>query len=124
MVFIVNGTDIVPFVTVGGISWKRVNVDGGNGMIMQDGTDYQDRIATRYEWSLVFKPMTASNQADLLNLLNVKTVSIQCTDPQTGSESTDSYYVSEIPASYLIKRTDGTEWWGGLTVTFSSMSVH
>lgn len=120
MVFKVNGTDILPYAMVGGISWKRVNVEGGNGMIMADGTERKDRIAARYEWTFNFRPMTAAEQATLLTLLNPRTVTVEYTDPQTNSTDTAYYYVSDVPAGYLVKRTGGTEYWGGMSATFTA----
>lgn len=120
MVFIVNGTDIVPFAMVGGISWKRVNVEGGNNMVMQSGNQYRDRIADRYVWTFAFRPMTAAEQATLLSLLNPQSVFVQYTDPQTDTLATAYYYVSDVPAGYLVKRTGGTEYWGGMSATFEA----
>lgn len=117
-----DGTDIVPLAAVGGIKWKRINVDGGNGMTMADGTVFQDRIAARYEWTFAFRPLSAADQAALLTLLRPKSVSVLYTDPQTNDNATDDYYISEVPAGYLIKRTGGTEYWGGITATFSGKS--
>ena len=122
MIFEVNGVDIVPFAMVGGISWKRINVEGGNGMIMANGTDRKDRVTARYEWDFAFKPMTAADQATLLTLLNPESVQVRFTDPQTNSPNTDIYYVSDVPAGYLVKRTNGVEYWGGMTATFSAQS--
>lgn len=120
MIFIIGGTDLVPLALPGGITWKRVNVDGNNGMTMQDGSRHEDRIAARYEWSFKFRPMTAAQQAALLSLLDPRVVTAQFTDPQTNGAATAVYYVSDVPAGYLISRTDGTEYWGGITATFRS----
>jgi len=120
MVFVVNGTDIMPLALADGVSWKRVNIEGSNSMTMQDGTDVLDRIAVRYNWTFKFKSMTAAEQAALLTLLDPRSVSVRFTDPQTLAEETVDYYVSDIPAGYLTKRTNGTEYWGGLTASFSS----
>ena len=120
MVFEVNGVDIVPFAMVGGISWKRSNVTGGNGMVMQDGTVFEDRITQRYEWSFKFKPLPAAQQATLLTLLDPDVVTVRFTDPETNATRTADYYVSDVPAGYLVKRANGTEYWGGMSASFSS----
>lgn len=116
----INGLDLVPLAVTGGISFKRVNIKGGNGMTMADGTTFEDRIASHYEWSFKFRPMTAAEQASLLALLDVNYVLVMFTDPETNSTNLCNYYVSDVPAGYLIKRADGTEYWGGLSATFSS----
>ena len=116
------GTDIVPMAATGGISWKRVNIEGGNGAVMADGTMFKDRLASRYEWTFAFRPMTAAEQAALLELLNVRYVTVLHTDPETNEDVASIYYVSDVPAGYLIKRTDGTDYWGGMTATFTGRS--
>lgn len=112
--------DLMPYIMVGGLSWKRKYVDGGNAMTMQDGTTMLDRITDKGEWTAAFKPMTASDQATILGLLSPQSVTLKVTDPQTGEDAAAVYYVSEVPASYLIQRTGGTEYWGGMTATFSA----
>jgi len=120
MNFIISGTDLVPLALPGGISWKRVNVTGKNSMVMQDATLIEDVIAARYEWSFKFRPMTAAQQAALLTLLDPRKVTVTFTDPQTNASATADYYVSDVPSGYLIRRTDGTEYWGGISATFTS----
>lgn len=112
--------DLMPFIMVGGLSWKRSYVDGGNAMVMQDGTRMNDRIADKGEWTAAFKPMTAADQATILGLLSGQSVTLKYTNPETNADTTDAFYVSEIPSGYLIQRTDGTEYWGGMTATFSA----
>lgn len=120
VVFSIGGTNIVPFAAVGGVSRKRNNVEGGNNMKMQSGAQFADRIAAGDEWTFNFRPLTAAEQATLLGLIDPSGVTVQHTDPETNTVISGFYYPSDIPATYLVKRADGTEWWGGLSVTFSS----
>ena len=115
-----GGTDIVPLAAVNGISWKRTVVKGGNDTLMMDGTLLEDRLGSRYEWAFKFKPMKATEQAALLALLNASSVTVQYTDPQTNTLRTSVYYVSDVPSGYLVKRTNGTEYWGGISATFTA----
>ena len=120
MIFVINGTDIVPFALPGGISWRRVDVNGNNSMTMQDGSQLEDRIAARFEWTFKFRAMTADEQAALLALLTPGSVDVQFTSPETHTVTTAVYYVSQISAGYLTRRTNGFEYWGGMSATFSS----
>ena len=123
MVFKIGGSgglDIVPYAATGGISWKQVPIKGGNDTITADGTVYEDIIGWRYEWAFKFKPMTAAALASLLNLLNSGYLTVQYTDPVTNALDSASYYVSGVPAGYLVKRQGGTEYWGGMAATFTS----
>ena len=115
-----GGTDIVPLAATNGISWKRTPIKAGNDTVMADGTIYEDTIGWRYEWFFKFKPMTAAALASLLNLLNAGYMTVQYTDPGTNALASTTYYVSGVPAGYLVKRQNGTEYWGGLAATFTA----
>lgn len=120
MIFEVNGVDIVPYAAVGGISFKRQIVEGKNSMRMMDRSRFRDLVAAPYEWSFKFKPLTAEDLSELMQLLDPKKVSVTFTDPVSLDYITCNYYIGELPAAYLITRADGTEYWGGLSATFSS----
>ena len=62
--------------------------------------------------------MNISQIRTLLTLLSPKSVNVQFTDPQTNTTATATYYGSDVPAGYLVKRTNGVEYWGGLSATF------
>ena len=85
-----------------------------------DGSRYRDTIASPYEWSFAFKPLTAEKLSEILALLDPDQVTVRFTDPESREVLTSVYYVDEVPAAYLVTRTDGTEYWGGLKATFSS----
>ena len=112
--------DITPWLAGNGISWKRGYVEGGNSMVMQDGTQFIDRIASKSDWSLAFKPMTAADQQTLLALLTPSIITMRVTDPEQGASVVATYYAGEVSSSYLVKRTGGTEWWGGMTVALTA----
>lgn len=122
MIFEVNGFDIVPYAAVGGISWKRQIVEGKNSMRTMDRARFRDLVAAPYEWSFKFRALTAEELSELLQVLDPKKVSVCFTDPVTLDDITSDYYIGELPAAYLVTRTDGTEYWGGLSATFSSQA--
>ena len=112
--------DITPYLAVGGIAWKRSYVEGENNMVMQDGTRFLDRIAAKGDWSLSFRPMTAAEQQTILSLLPPTIITVRLTDPEQGDSIVATYYAGEVSSSYLVKRTGGTEYWGGMTVSLSA----
>lgn len=122
MIFEVNGVDIVPYAAVNGITWKRQIVEGKNSMRTMDRSRFRDLVASPYEWSFKFRALTAEELSELLQLLDPEKVSVTFTDPVSLDYKTDYFYIGDVPAAYLITRDNGTEYWGGLSATFSSQS--
>ena len=114
MVFKINNVDIMPYIAAGGLKWSHSDISGSNKMTMQNGLTNRDRIASKYKWQISCKPLTAEDQATVLSLIAPEYVTVQYTDPQTNTLQTGTFYSDSYPSTYLIKRADGTEYWGGL----------
>ena len=115
MVFKINGVDIMPYIAAGGIKWTKNDVSGGNAVTMMDGTTYRDRITTKYNWEISCKPLTASQQKTILELIQPEYVTVQYTHPLTNTIKSGTYYSNNFPSTYLVRRADGTDYWGGLS---------
>lgn len=111
-----NGTfvDITPYIAFGGIKWSRNDVDGANAGRMQDGTMQRDRISTKYRWDVTCRPLSAVEQSTILQLIQPEYITVRYTDPLNNIVSEDEYYSNNFPSTYLIKHTNGTEYWTGL----------
>ena len=115
MVLKIDGTDIVPFIAFNGLQWQRQDIDGPNAGRTMDGTVVRDRIATKIRWDVTCRPLTSAELSQVLQLIQPEFVSLQYWDPITGLVLTDQFYSNNIPASYLIRKANGTEYWGGVT---------
>lgn len=115
MVFKIGGVDITPYIAFGGIKWSRNDVDGANAGRMQDGEMKRDRISTKYRWDITCRPLKAEEQATILQLIQPEYITVMYTDPLTNSVTSGRYYSNNFPSTYCILRTDGTEYWTGLT---------
>lgn len=114
MVFKIGGVDITPYIAFGGIKWSRNDVDGANAGRMQNGEMMRDRIATKYRWDITCKPLTAAEQSRILQLIQPEYISVTYTDPLTNTTKSGRFYSNNFPSTFLIRRTDGTEYWSGL----------
>ena len=115
MVYEINGTDIMPYIAHGGIKWSRNDVDGANAGRMQNGEMQRCRIATKYRWDISCRPLTATEQATVLSLIQPEYITVRSTDPLTGDIKEAQYYSNNFPSTYLIRGRDGTDYWTGLT---------
>ena len=114
MVFTIGGVDITPYIAHGGIKWSRNDVDGANAGRMQNGEMQRDRIATKYRWDITCRPLTAAEQATILQLIQPEYISVTYTDPLTNTTATGVYYSNNFPSTYLIQSPNGKEYWSGL----------
>ena len=121
MVFTIGGVDITPYIAHGGIKRSRNDIDGPNaGRVQGDETTspgmmVRDRIATKYRWDITCRPLTAQEQSIVLQAIQPEYIYVSFTDPLTNTERTDvQCYSNNFPSTFLIRRTDGTEYWTGL----------
>lgn len=116
MVFTIGGVDITPYIAHGGIKWSRNDVDGANaGRVQEGGTMVRDRIATKYRWDITCRPLTAYEQSIVLQAIQPEYIYVTFTDPLTNTERTDvKCYSNNFPSTFLIRNTNGTEYWTGL----------
>ena len=109
--------DLMPYVIPTSISYNRSYVEGANKMTMQNGNRFPDRIRDVEPITFSFRPLTTAEQAMILSLLNPAGVTMQYTARATGMTATWIFYPGELPSTYLVKRQNGVEWYGGLSVT-------
>ena len=99
MVFKIGGVDIMPYIAHGGIKWSRNDVDGPNAGRMQNGEMSRDRISTKYRWDITCRPLTADEQATVLQLIQSEYISVYATDPLTNTAKTFMCYSNNFPST-------------------------
>lgn len=114
MVFTIGGVDITPYIAHGGIKWSRNDIDGANAGRMQNGEIQRCRIATKYRWDITCRPLTATEQATVLALIQPEYINVTFTDPLTNTVNSGVYYSNNFPSTYMIRHPNGTEYWTGL----------
>ena len=111
----INGTDITPYIAYQGLKWQRSDVDAPRSGRTEDGLMHRARRATKIRLDVTCRPLKAAEAKIVLSLIMPQWVSVQYYDVQQGAVVTKQMYSNNNPASYLLKKRDGTEWWGGIT---------
>ena len=109
-----NWVDITPYIAFGGLKWSRNDVEAANAGRMQNGEMQRDRVAIKYRWDVTCHPLTATEQARVLQLIQPEYVNVRYTDPYYNSTKTGVYYSNNIPSTFCIRYKNGTEYWNGL----------
>lgn len=106
--------DITPYIAYNGIKWSRNDVDAANAGRNQQGEMVRDRISTKYRWDITCRPLTAAEQAMILQLIQPEYITVRYTDPLTNATAQSTYYSNNFPSTYLINNGRGEEYWTGL----------
>lgn len=112
----INGTDYTGYLKAsGGYSLKRNDVDGENsGRVTMDAMMQRDRRAVKMELTLACRPLTGAEARKLLNDIYPEFVTVDYYDPRTGMVKNVQMYSNNVPAEFLFRKPDGTEWWDGI----------
>ena len=115
MVFEIDGQNMVPYVAFEGFKWQRSDVDGpGAGRNLQ-GDLRRSRVATKRRLDITCRLLTTAEASVVLTSIMPEWVRARYTDPQEGGVVERTMYSNNNPASFQIRRPDGTEYWGGIT---------
>lgn len=114
MILTVNGVDIVPFIAEKGIKWTRSDIEAPNTGRTLDGTMQRGRVASKIRLDITCKPLPASDLATVMNAIYPVFVTVRYSDPLYGTRIV-TMYSNNTPASYLMRRPNGEEYWSGIT---------
>lgn len=112
----INGTDYTGYLKAsGGYALKRNDVDGENsGRVTMDALMHRDRRAVKMELTLACRPLTGAEARKLLNDIYPEFVTVDYYDPRSGMVYGVQMYSNNVPAEFLFRKPDGTEWWDGI----------
>ena len=115
MTFKINGVDITPYIANRGLKWQRSDLEApGSGRAL-DGTLMRNRVATKIRWDVTCIPLTTAQASLVLTAVMPVWVEVTYTDPQLGRDVTKTMYSNNNPASFLMRKSDGSEYWDGIT---------
>lgn len=114
MTFKIGGVDMTPYVAYGGFAWKRNDIDSNQAGRTLDGYAHRGRIATKIRLDITCRPLTSEEARIVLNAILPEWVTVQYTDPMSGVV-TKTMYSNNNPASFMMRKSDDTEWWNGIT---------
>ena len=114
MILDIDGVDITPYIAYGGVQWQRSDVDGEGAGRDPKGDLRRNRVATKRRLDITCRPLKSKEAQTVLTLIMPEWVTVRYTDPQAGVV-TRKMYANNHPASFLMVKPDGTEWWTGIT---------
>ena len=109
----INGVDVVPYIANKGLKWQRNDVDSPDVGRTLDGLMHRGRVSTKIRMDITCRPMTAAEASIVLNAILPEFVTVEYDDPMYGRK-TSTMYSNNNPASFLLQKEDGTEWWDGI----------
>lgn len=115
MILSVNGVDITPFIAFGGVSWRREDLDGPNTGRGLDGTLFRDRVASKVRLDVTCRPLTTDEAKIVLSIIHSEWVEVTYTDPSIGGEVVKTMYSNNNPATFMMRKSNGEEYWSGIT---------
>ena len=114
MALLIDGHDITNLIAYGGFKWQRNDVDSPNTGRDMGATMHRGRVATKMRLDVTCRLLKGSELRYLLNLIYPEFVTVTYDDPQLGRRIA-TMYSNNVPATYQIKKPDGTIWWSGVT---------
>lgn len=111
----IDGVDMTPYIANRGIKWQRNDLDAEGAGRSLDGLMMRSRVASKIRLDITCTPLPSPAASIVLTAIMPEWVTVTYTDPQVGAEVTKTMYSNNNPASYLMQRPDGTEYWEGIT---------
>ena len=111
----INGVDMTPYIANRGIKWQRSDLDAPGAGRSLDGKLMRSRVASKVRLDVTCTPLTAEKASIVLTAIMPEWVEVTYTDPQVGKDVTKTMYSNNNPASFLMRKPDGTEYWDGIS---------
>lgn len=114
MTLTIDGINFVPFIAYGGLKWSRQDIDSPDTGRDMEGVMHRGRVGTKIRLDITCRLLKASELSTVLNAIYPEYVTVTYDDPMLGTV-TKTMYSNNNPAVYQFHRTDGTEYWSGVT---------
>ena len=115
MTFMIDGKDMTPYVAYGGFKWQRSDIEGSNAGRDLTGRLRRNRIATKIRLDITCRLLKSDEVHTVLSAIMPEYVTVRYYDPEAGMVLEKKMYSNNNPASFQIRKPDGTIWWSGVT---------
>lgn len=115
MTFMIDGKDMTPYVAYGGFKWQRSDIEGSNAGRDLTGRLRRNRIATKIRLDITCRLLKSDEVHTVLSAIMPEYVTVRYYDPEAGMVVEKKMYSNNNPASFQIRKPDGTIWWSGVT---------
>lgn len=105
----------MPYVAFNGFQWQRSDLDGPGAGRDLSASLRRNRLGTKVRLDITCRYLTAQEAQIVLSVIMPEWVQVRYYDPQQGKVVVKTMYSNNNPATYAIRRKDGTEVWGGIT---------
>lgn len=114
-VLIIDGFDLTPYIAFGGYQWQRSDIDDSDTGRDLAGDLRRGRVATKRRLDITCRLLTSQELSKVLTAIMPEFVEVTYYDPQEGKTATRTMYSNNNPATYAIRRPNGTVYWSGVT---------
>ena len=115
MTFMIDGKDMTPYVAYGGFKWQRSDIEGSDAGRDLTGRLRRNRIATKIRLDITCRLLKSDEVHTVLSAIMPEYVTVKYYDPEAGMVVEKKMYSNNNPASFQIRKPDGTIWWSGVT---------
>ena len=105
---------MLPYTAYQGLKWQRSDIEASDAGRTMDGVMHRGRVATKIRLDVTCRPLTSAEASIVLNAILPEWVTVTYTDPMSG-QVTKTMYSNNNPASFMLKKPDGREYWNGIT---------
>lgn len=111
----INGFVIDDYIAYGGFKWQRSDIDDSDTGRDLSGDLRRNRVATKRRLDITCRLLTSEELKKVLTAIMPEFVTVRYYDPQVGSVVSRTMYSNNNPASFAIKKPNGTVYWSGVT---------
>ena len=115
MTLTVDGVDMTPYIAYGGFKWQRNDIDNPEAGRDLTGTLRRNRVASKIRLDVTCRLLKSEEAKIVLSAIKPEYVTVRYYEPAAGSVLEKSMYANNNPASFQIRKPDGTVWWSGIT---------
>ena len=115
MTFMIDGQDMTPYVAYGGFKWQRSDIEGSDARRDLTGRLRRNRIATKIRLDITCRLLKSDEVHTVLSAIMPEYVTVKYYDPEAGMVVEKKMYSNNNPASFQLRKPDGTIWWSGVT---------
>lgn len=111
----VDGFNMTPYIAFGGLQWQRSDIDDSDTGRDLAGDLRRNRVATKRRLDVTCKPLKSRDLKNVLTAIMPEFVTVRYYDPQEGALVSRTMYSNNNPATFALKKPDGTVYWTGVT---------
>lgn len=115
MTFIANGTNLLPFIAVGGLSYSFSDIDDPDAGRDMSGDMDRGKVAEKEQWTIKCRPLTSVEASMVLQIMRNEFVTVRFLSPCFGYVRECRMYCGDRKATHMFTTPQGVDLWEGLS---------